>query len=506
MRRRPLSVLERVLMCVVAVVLTCASAAHKLTCSIMLTNPDGSEVGTLTRVTRYGCYSDLQALWGRRTLEDHLFPYVAGTYGGTPPDLGGGTVEYPTLTGLWVWLSALPVSTFPGFIVATALTFVPVVVVIVLCLQGIAGRRAWIFAATPPLAVYALYNWDLLPVMMTAIGLALVLVGPRRWRPSTRVVLAALAFGIGAAFKLYPAMFVLPLVLAVLLDRGPTPLAARVRTAGAAVLASIAAVAAANVPFMIVNFTGWASVFRFQAARVIDQSTMSIWWWGFLPWSNTSDPDRQHLMMLAATVSTAVGLVIVVVAGVIVGRRTGRMPWVQTSAAMLCVYMLCNKVDSLQYVLWLLPFFVVLRVRTGWIVGYLLADLATFVGWYRSLFYKSIGNVETTWADQALTVGVWGRAVLLALLAVTFLRARVVDGQRAQVDAAPAGQLDDAAPSELDRAPSAEFGVAPPADPPSVELDAASPGDAAPGDAPPAEPERVTLRDRSNRRAKYDVP
>lgn len=438
----PLGVVERIVMCVVALVLTAGSLVHKLSCTVPRTNPDGSVVPVLTRVTRTACYSDVQALFGRRELGLHLFPYVNGTYSTNPPDVHGGTVEYPTLTGLWVWLSALPVSTVQGFLVVTALTFVPAVVIITLVLQRLAGRRAWIWAATPPLFLYALYNWDVLPVMMTVLGLLFALVGPPRWSPTTRAVLAGTAFGIGGAFKLYPVMFVVPLALGFLLDRD---VVGRWRRAIGCVGAAALAVLLANLPFVVVNEAGWASVFRFQAARAIDASTLSIWYWGLLPWSGTGSAHSQHLMGLASTGSTAVGILAVLVAGVVLARRTGRMPWVQTAGAMLAVYMLCNKVDSLQYTLWLLPFLAVLRIRIGWVIAYGAADLAAFVGWYRSVYYHSVGDVATTWADQALTVGVFGRAALLFALCFVFLGAEVVT--RGTVDA-PAEPVADAVPGE----------------------------------------------------------
>jgi len=417
--------IERLVMCVVAVALTLTSLVHKLSCTTAVTNPDGTSESTVTRITRWGCSSDTVGLFANRHLAEHLFPYVSGSYTSDPPAVHGGTLEYPTLTGLWVWLSALPVSSVHGFMIVTALTFVPVVVVITLGLQRLAGRRAWIWAATPPLLLYALYNWDVLPVLMTVLGLLTACNGSRRWSPTTAAVLAGAAFGIGGAFKLYPIMFVVPLALAYLLDRGVIPRAIRWVRASAAVGTAVAALLAANVPFMLINFDGWASVFRFQAARSIDSTTLSVWYWGTLPWSNTAGPRFQHLLGLAATSATAVTIIVTLVVGVIIARRTGRMPWVQTSAAMLCMYMLCNKVDSLQYVLWLLPFFAVLRIRLGWVVAYLVADLAAFVGWFRWNFYTSIGNLEATWAQQALAVGVWGRAGLLIALWFAFFAAPV---------------------------------------------------------------------------------
>ena len=50
---------------------------------------------------------------------------------------------------------------------------------------------------------------------------------------------------------------------------------------------------------------------------------------------------------------------------------------------MLCGFLLLHKVHSPQYTLWLVPFFVLLRVPWGWVVAYLVADLAMDVGIFR---------------------------------------------------------------------------------------------------------------------------
>ena len=60
------------------------------------------------RIDRDLCYSDIQYLWLDRDIDKHVFPYVHG--GITPPPdskLTGGTVEYPVLTGLLMWVGAM---------------------------------------------------------------------------------------------------------------------------------------------------------------------------------------------------------------------------------------------------------------------------------------------------------------------------------------------------------------------------------------------------------------
>lgn len=85
--------------------------------------------------------------------------------------------------------------------------------------------------------------------------------------------------------------------------------------------------------------------------------------------------------------------------------------------------MLLNKAHSPQYTLWLLPFFVLLQVRWGWFVAYLGFDAALFFGlfsWYQDLTEGQDFGI----AKQATVIGVWGRAIMLVLLAIVFLRSR----------------------------------------------------------------------------------
>src|SRR5919204_673656 len=72
--------------------------------------------------------------------------------------------------------------------------------------------------------------------------------------------LAATAFGIGGAFKVYPAFFIVPLVLAEAVQGRPRQ-AARIGLAGAAPLVLV------NLPFVLINFSGWWTTYRFQAER-----------------------------------------------------------------------------------------------------------------------------------------------------------------------------------------------------------------------------------------------
>lgn len=390
------------------------------------------------------CYSDIQQLWLGRGINLHLFPYVHGGITASG-QLTGGSVEYPVLTGLAMYLAGLGSHDDGQFLAHGALLLAPFGIVTAALLFALAGRRGWWFALAPALLMYGFLSWDLLPVAATTVGCAAMVAGPARWTRRRRAMVAAVAFGLGGAAKFYPLMFVAPVVGWILWpvrecttdDPGEAPPSAQpaldVRGAVLVAGAGLGTWLAVNAPFAVAGFPGWWAAFEFQWSRPIDLTTNSIWFWAGRP---DTDPDNggvQQTLAWASTAATAVGMLAALAAGAIRCRR-GRCreyPWLQVGAAMLCAYLLLNKVHSPQYTLWLLPFFVVLRVRAGWIVAYYLADLAMGIGFFRWQYLivtHRPNGIYDNWPAQALMIGVWGRAALLVGLSVAFLNARSVSG------------------------------------------------------------------------------
>jgi uncharacterized membrane protein len=378
------------------------------------------------------CYSDIQFLWLGRDINKHVFPYVDGklTKDGQPV---GGVVEYPVLTGVIIWASALFATTDAEFLLWSALVLAPFGLFTAWLLGKLSRWRALLWAIGPPLVMYAFHNWEL-PVVACAV--AAVYVVHRGWGRRgadlpllSRATAAAVLLGLGFAFKVYPAIFVLPLMLYVLTGgrggreygerKAPDWLGA-IRV-GAAALGTAVLV---NVPFALVGFEGLKASFTFQLQRKADITTNSIWFWGLRPYS---DPDNEPVQELIGVLSPTLMLLSFVIACALGWRRfvkEGTYPWVAVSAAMLCGFLLLHKVHSPQYTLWLVPMFVLLRIKWGWIVAYLVADLAMGIGifrWYFEIFYGKHGGIYDGLAAQAVMVGVWGRAFLLVGLFYAFL-------------------------------------------------------------------------------------
>lgn len=373
------------------------------------------------RVDRDVCYSDIQYLWLGRDVDKHVFPYVSGSI--TPEgQLVGGVVEYPVLTGLLIWAGALFVSTDGGFLLASALLMAPFGLLTGWMLGRMARWRALLWAVGPPLVLYAFHNWDL-PVVACAVCAIYVMHGRTTERPlADRATVAAVLLGIGFALKLYPGAFVLPLALHVLAQSRPGSL--DWRGALRVPLAAGATVVLANLPFAVAGFEGWRASFTFQQLRDVDLTTNSIWYWGFRPESDPENLAFQRAVDVASPLLVLLSFAVAAGVGWWRFRRTGSYPWIAVSAAMLCGFMLLHKVHSPQYTLWLLPFFVLLAVPWGWIGAYLVADAVMGIGIFRWFyaFKAGEGGIYDGLAAQAVVVGVWGRATLLVVLFVLFLR------------------------------------------------------------------------------------
>ena len=406
-----------------------------------------------TRHYRDFCYTDIQQLWLGRGVDEHVFPYLHGGITATG-QLVGGAVEYPVLTGLLMWVGALFAHTDRAWLTDSALLLAPFGLAVGWMLARLAGWRALLWALGTPLLLYAFHNWDL-PAVACAVGAVAVLHLPRsagegaahegtaRAELTRRASWAAVLLGLGFAVKLYPGAFVLPLALYVLTggpgssdggaderpgssDRGAESdggAGGRSRTldwAGAwrVVACGAGTAIVVNLPFALLGPSGWWASFTFQRLRPVDATTNSVWYWGFRPFSEPTDQAFQQTVGWLSPTLVLLSFAVAAALGWRCYRRDGVYPWVGVSAAMLAGFLLLHKVHSPQYALWLVPFLVLTRVRWGWVAGYFAADLALGLGIFRWFWELRTGQygAAASLAEQAVIVGVWGRAVLLVAL------------------------------------------------------------------------------------------
>ncbi|OUC77959.1 hypothetical protein [Gordonia lacunae] len=405
------------------------------------------------------CYSDLMYLWLGRDINTHVFPYI---HGGIASDgtLFGGVVEYPVLSGVLMFFGAIGADTDTDFFIHSALLLAPFGFAITVMLALMVRWWALLWAATPPLVLYSFHNWEL-PVVATAVGAVAVMAWGASTRPGTDrrrlplrtcAVIAAVLLAVGFCLKLYPGIFVLPLAAYVLTcGAGGARTVARRRDAGGGLDwtgagwvagAAVVTVAAIQLPFMLLGFDGWKAALSFQGRRRADVDTNSIWYWGLRYVTGTGDSYHSVVSVLSPLLILA-SFAVAMYLGWRRFERVGVFPWIGVSGAMLAGFMLFHKVHSPQYTLWILPFFVLMKVRWPVILTYLLADLALDLTIFRLFPIRDAGDPLPWWIVTGVAGSVWVHAVLLAYLIVAFVRTPLREplstrlGARAPRDADP---------------------------------------------------------------------
>jgi len=330
------------------------------------------------------CYNDIEPLYVLRGIDAGTFPYVharlsADGFG------SNGFNEYPVLTGLFMWATGQAVSTAHDYLLVSIVGLGVCALLTAALLARIAGLRALTFAAAPPLALYAFHNWDLLAVAAATVGLALWWSGRPRW--------AAVAFGIGGAFKLYPILFVVPLVLEQLLRRRNDE-ALRVGACGVATLVLT------NLPFVVAGPSGWWATYRFHETR-LPSSSGTVWANAIGGISTGAENALSAFALVLALAAISFAF--------LRGATGGRAEVFAWCAAVTAALLVLSKVSSPQYVLWVLPFFAVVRTNLLWWV----ALCAVTVVRYWALFGVGDLGLGMSTADEVVRLAVYAQAATL---------------------------------------------------------------------------------------------
>ena len=362
-----------------------------------------------------------------------------------------GTVrylEYPVVTGYWLWGVAWLTHAYLSFAKSTHLVPVPLDVAafftigaillglmylwVVSCTAKIARRRIWdtaIMCLSPLLVVHAFTNWDLIAVGLTG---GAMLAWARK-----RPVLAGVLFGLGAAAKLYPAFLLGPLLI-LCLRSGRMP--AWTKAFAAAVITWVLV----NLPIYLAYPDAWGEFYRMNTSRGAEWDS---WYFLFsqLTGSSVFGGDPPNLL-------NALSLILFAVACVAIGWfalscRT-RPRFAALAFLVVAAFLLTNKVWSPQYSLWLVPLAALAIPRWRWVLAWQFAEALVWMLLMLSFDSDPGRNLSIYPFIGAAIV----RDVLLISLVVLIIRDAVrpqFDLVRLPGDDDPAGGVFDGAPDRF---------------------------------------------------------
>jgi uncharacterized membrane protein len=309
---------------------------------------NGWDAGKYTHL----CYSDIPPLYTLRGLADGAIPYITDL----PADQ---ILEYPALTGVFVYLAArlTPAGNTDWFFDVNVVLLLICWIIAVLATAVAQRSRPWdaaMVALAPGIILAGTINWDLLPVALVAVSVALW----ARDRPGW----AGVFLGLGIAAKFYPLLLLGPMFLLCWRARAWAAF-------GRYVAGAVAAWLIVNVPFALAD-SGWSRFYSFSRERGEDFGSI---WLALTTAGRQVPPD---LLNAAAT-----GLLLLAAAAIaVLIWRAPQIPRVgQVLFLVVAAFLLTNKVYSPQYVIWLIPLAVLARPRWRDLLIWQTAEAVYFV-------------------------------------------------------------------------------------------------------------------------------
>ncbi|MDO8480242.1 MAG: glycosyltransferase 87 family protein [Nanoarchaeota archaeon] len=194
--------------------------------------------------------------------------------------------------------------------------------------RGTPKQRLFVFwALAPSMLWFSYFNWDLIAVTFSILALY--------FYEENRAVLATVFLSLGFATKMYPALFLLPVLL-------KKPFKEWIKLG----LVFGGTFLIVNLPYMLANFPYWSYIYFFHGMR--EPNPDSIWavlssWFG----------------LSTTFINIATGVLFVCLYLFLCWKRR-KEDIIETSFLSTLLFLLLNKVFSPQFVLWLLPFFALL--------------------------------------------------------------------------------------------------------------------------------------------------
>ncbi|MDN5859035.1 MAG: glycosyltransferase 87 family protein [Pseudonocardia sp.] len=331
------------------------------------------------------CYSDIVPLYHVEGVDEGAVPYRDPWF--ETDENGVRTeryMEYPVLTGFFQYANARLVDAWSGLVAAVPVlpSALPVVLyfditafwlalawlVVVWAVQSLRRSRPWdaaLVALSPLAVVHVFTNFDAPAV---ACATAAVLALSRR-----RTVLAGVLLGLGGAFKAYPMLLLLPVLLVGIRRRD---LPAAIRT----IVAATATFVLVNLPVALSWPTGWWEFFRLNQTRPADPDSVYFVVSGLTGWPGFDGPLAAGQSPSVLNVVTVTLFVLGCVGVAVLAMRAPRTPRLASLAFLVvAAFLLVNKVWSPQYSLWLVPLAVLALPRWRLLLVWMTVDALVWV-------------------------------------------------------------------------------------------------------------------------------
>ena len=289
-------------------------------------------VGVLALLqNKFGQFSDIRGFYGMHFYDgQHLWPFSEKT-------LLGDTkvqhpVEYPALTGLIMWLLSFLVSPsqtaiFDYYRITAAFQIVLLAISAYLIFK-LAGKKYGFYFILAPAVLYSLNrNWDIWAI--AAMLLAIYLFEKKRFQ------LSAILLAVSIATKFFPIVLMLPIMIIFLRNK-------QIKLFIRYALTTAIAWGVINLPFVLINYEGWAYFYKFSAERGLGSASFF---------------EITNIILPSVTFNSIHFYILNTLALVAVTTYFVKLKSVPTLAAtsffVMFGFILFNKQYSMQYVIWL---------------------------------------------------------------------------------------------------------------------------------------------------------
>ena len=241
-------------------------------------------------------------------------------------------VEYPALTGLVMWLISFlvtPTATvYVDYYRITAAFQIVLLAISAYLILKLAGKKYGFYFVLAPAVLYSLNrNWDIWAI--AAMLLAIYLFERKRFN------LSAILLAVSIATKFFPIVLMLPILIIFLRNK-------QLKLFITYALTTVAAWVVINLPFVLINYEGWAYFFKFSAERGLGSASFF---------------EITSIVVPSITFSSVHFYILNILALVVVTIYFAKLKSVPTLAAtsffVMFGFILFNKQYSMQYVIWL---------------------------------------------------------------------------------------------------------------------------------------------------------